>query len=153
LATHFFKKGFRMPLRFDLGPFEKIFIGKSVLTNNGNRTMFIVEGNTPILRARDVLTPEQAVNAVEKLYRCVQQMYLEEDTAKYQGTYLALAAQTISECPTCYAELQTADRLIQSGQHYKALKCLKKLVQQDRFSVSETESEASMPRMAVRARQ
>ena len=57
-----------MPLRFDLGPFEKLFIGKSVLTNNSDRTMFIVEGDTPILRARDVLTPERAINAAEKLH-------------------------------------------------------------------------------------
>ena len=123
-----------MPLRFDLGPFEKLFIGKSVLTNNGDRTMFVVEGETPILRARDVLTPEQVVNAVEKLYRCVQQMYLEEDTEKYQGSYLALAAQTISECPACYAELKIADQLIKRGQHYNALKSLKKLIRQETFS-------------------
>jgi flagellar protein FlbT len=142
-----------MPLRFDLGPFEKLFIGKSVLTNNGDRTMFIVEGDTPILRARDVLTPEQAVNAVEKLYRCVQQMYLEEDTEKYQGSYLALAAQTISECPACYAELKIADQLIISGQHYKALKSLKKLIRQEGFLLSKTESEGHMPRVATRGRQ
>ena len=142
-----------MPLRFDLGPFEKLFIGKSVLTNNGDRTMFIVEGETPILRARDVLTPERAVNAVEKLYRCVQQMYLEEDTEKYQGSYLALAAQTISECPGCYAELRIADQLIISGQHYKALKSLKKFVRQEAFSLSKTESEGHMPRVATRGRQ
>src|SRR3982074_3641301 len=110
-----------MPLRFDLGPFEKLFIGKSVLTNNGDRAMFIVEGDAPILRAKDVLAPEQAVNAVEKLYRCVQQMNLEEDTEKYQGSYIALAAQTVSECPACYADLKIADQLIIGGQHYKAL--------------------------------
>jgi flagellar protein FlbT len=127
-------RGFEMPLRFDLGPFEKLFIGKSVLTNNGGRMMFIVEGETPILRARDVLTAERAVNALEKLYRCVQQMYLEENTQKYQGSYPALAAQAISECPTCYAELKIVDGLIKSGQHYKALKSLKKFVRQDGFS-------------------
>jgi flagellar biosynthesis repressor protein FlbT len=143
-----------MPLRFDLGPFEKLFIGKSVLTNNSDRTMFIVEGDTPILRARDVLTPERAINAAEKLYRCVQQMYLEEDTQTYQGTYLALTAQTISECPACYAELRIADQLIKRGQHYKALKSLKKLVRQEAFSLSKTESEGRMPpRVATRGRQ
>ena len=142
-----------MPLRFDLGPFEKLFIGKSVLTNNGDRTMFVVEGKTPILRARDVLTPEQVVNAVEKLYRCVQQMYLEEDTEKYQGSYLVLAAQTISECPAWYAELKIADQLIKSGQHYNALKGLKKLIRQEAFSLSKTESEGHMPRAAIRRRQ
>ena len=141
-----------MPLRFDLGPFEKLFIGKSVLTNNGDRTMFIVEGETPILRARDVLTAERAVNALEKLYRCVQQMYLEEDTQKYQGSYLALAAQAISECPTCYAELNIVDQLIKSGQHYKALKSLKKFVRQEDFSTSKTESDGHMLRAAIRGR-
>ena len=58
-----------MPLRFDLGPFEKLFIGRSVLTNNGDRTMFIVEGDTPILRARDVLMAEQAFTALDKSWR------------------------------------------------------------------------------------
>jgi flagellar biosynthesis repressor protein FlbT len=142
-----------MALRFDLGPFEKLFIGKSVLTNNSDRTMFIVEGDTPILRARDVLTPERAINAAERLYRCVQQMYLEEDTQKYQGTYLALTAQTVSECPARHAELRIADQLIKSGQHYKALKSLKKLVRQEAFSLSKTESEGRIPRAATRGRQ
>jgi flagellar protein FlbT len=140
-----------MPLRFDLGPFEKLFIGKSVLTNNGDRSMFIVEGDTPILRARDVLTPEQAISPLEKLYRCVQQMYLEEDAPKYQGSYLALAAQTISECPGCNAELHTADGLIKSGQHYKALKGLKKLIEQHAFAFSGAERELSLPRAVARS--
>ena len=90
--------------------------------NNSDRTMFIVEVNAPILRSKDVLAPERAIDAVERLYRCVQQMYLEEDTQKYQGTYLALAVETIAECPAFHAELRIADQLITSGQHYKALK-------------------------------
>ena len=130
-----------MPLRFDLGPFEKLFIGRGVLTNNGDRTMFVVEGEIPVLRARDVLTPERAVNAVERLYRCVQQMYLEEDTGKYQGSYLALAAQTVSDNPAYHAEFRVADQAIKSGQLYKALKSLKKLIRPEAFSLSKTESE------------
>jgi flagellar protein FlbT len=141
-----------MPLRFDLGPFEKLFIGKSILTNNGDRSMFIVEGDTPILRARDVLTPEQAVSALEKLYRCVQQMYLEEDTARYQGSYLALAAQTVSECPACHAELQTSDGLIKSGQHYKALKELKKLIEKHALAFGGAQKKDSLPTVVARAR-
>jgi flagellar biosynthesis repressor protein FlbT len=130
-----------MPLRFDLGPFEKLFIGKSVLTNNGGRTMFVVEGETPILRARDILTPERAVHTVEKLYRCVQQMYLEEDARKYQGSYIALAAEAVSDDPACHAELRIVDQAIKSGQLYKALKILKKLIRPEAFSLSKAESE------------
>ena len=141
-----------MPLRFDLGPFEKLFIGKSVLTNNGDRSMFIVEGDTPILRARDVLTPEQAVSPLEKLYRCVQQMYLEQDAPKYQSSYLALAAQTISECPACYAELQISDGLIKSGQHYKALKELKKLIEKHALAFGGAQKKGSLPRVVAGAR-
>jgi flagellar protein FlbT len=138
-----------MPLRFDLGPFEKLFIGKSVLTNTSHRTMFMVEGDAPILRARDVLTPEQAVSPLEKLYRCVQQIYLEDDIAKYQGSYLALAAQTISECPACYAELQITDGLIKSGQHYKALKELKKLIEKHALAFGGAQKKGSLPRVVA----
>jgi flagellar biosynthesis repressor protein FlbT len=129
-----------MPLRFDLGPFEKLFIGKSVLTNYGNRTMFVVEGETPILRANHVVTPERAINSLEKFYRCVQQMYLEEDTEKYLTSYLALAAQAISECPACALELRMADQLLKSGQHYKALQRLRKLVRKEAFSSDKTDA-------------
>ena len=141
-----------MPLRFDLGPFEKLFIGKSILTNNGDRTMFIVEGDTPILRARDVLTPEQAVSPLEKLYRCVQQMYLEEDVPKYQGSYLALAAQASSECQACHAELQAADGLIKSGQHYKGLKELKKLIEKHALAFGGAPKNGPLQKAVLRAR-
>ena len=116
-----------MPLRFDLGPFEKLFIGNSILTNGRTRTEFVVEGHTPILRERDVLAPEQAVNTPDKLYRCVQQMYLEQNSAKYQGSFVELAARTVSECSAWRAKIETADRLIKNGQHYKALKELTKI--------------------------
>jgi flagellar protein FlbT len=142
-----------MPLRVDLGPFEKLFIGKSVLTNGPDRTLFVLEGEGPVLRARDVLTSVSAVSAVEKLYRCVQQMYLEEDTQKYQGSYLALAAQTISEFPACYGEIGIADQLIKSGQHYKALRSLKKLIAKEAFSLSKTELDGYMPRIGTHGRQ
>jgi flagellar biosynthesis repressor protein FlbT len=141
-----------MALRFDLGPNERLFIGKSVLTNGGNRTKFVIEGDTPVLRSRDVLSPEQAVSAFEKLYYSAQQMYLEEDTAKYEGSYLALAAQTISEYPAYYAELQISDGLIKSGQHYKALKELKKLIEKHALAFGGAQKKGSLPQVVAGAR-
>ena len=123
-----------MPLRFDLGPFEKLFIGKSVLTNHGDRSMFIVEGETPILRARDILIAARAIDAVEKLYVCVQQMYLQEDDRTYQSSYCALLRQAVSECPASSVELTKTDELVKGQQHYQALKVLKKLVRQEAFT-------------------
>src|ERR1700759_2979401 len=117
-----------MPLRFDLGPFEKLFIGKSVLTNHGDRTTFVLEGEIPILRAKDVLSPQLAATSLEKLYCCVQQIYLEEDMEKYRGSYLALSVKALSENPNLRADLEAADQLVKSGQFYRALKGLKKLI-------------------------
>ena len=124
-----------MPLRFDLGPFEKLFIGKSVLTNHGDRTTFVMEGEIPILRAKDVLSPQLAATSLEKLYCCVQQMYLEEDVEKYRGSYLSLAVKALSENCHLRVDLQTADQLIKSGQFYRALKGLKKLLRPNSSSV------------------
>jgi flagellar protein FlbT len=124
-----------MPLRFDLGPFEKLFIGKSVLTNHGDRTTFVMEGEIPILRAKDVLSPQLAATSLEKLYCCVQQMYLEEDVEKYRGSYLALAVEALSENSHLRVDLETADQLVKSGQFYRALKALKKLFRPNLSSV------------------
>jgi flagellar protein FlbT len=140
-----------MPLRFDLGPNERVFIGKSVLTNGANRTKFVIEGDTPILRSRDVLSPGQAVNAPEKLYCCVQQVYLEEDMAKYHASYLVLMAQAISEFPDYYADLQAVEGLIEGGQHYRALKELKIIIDKNSNSLGGSEPRGSFAEAPVRA--
>ena len=124
-----------MPLRFDLGPFEKLFIGKSVLTNHGDRTTFVMEGEAPILRAKDVLSPQLATTSLEKLYCRVQQMYLEEDVEKYRGSYLALMVEALSENSNLQVDLQAADQLVKSGQYYRALKSLKKFIRPNLSSV------------------
>jgi len=63
-----------MHLRFDLGPLEKLYIGKTVLTKSNERTCFVLEGEMPILGARDFLQPSLAANSLEQLYCCIQQM-------------------------------------------------------------------------------
>jgi flagellar protein FlbT len=136
-----------MSLRVELGPFEKLFIGKSVLTNHGARSMFVIDGDIPILRAKDVLSPNLTASPLERLYYCVQQMYLEEDPEKYQKSYLALARQTISENSNLGSELQVALQLITSGQHYRALNGLKKLLKPEAFAVSKTNATAPRPQL------
>jgi flagellar biosynthesis repressor protein FlbT len=135
-----------MPLRFDLGPFDQLFIGKCVLKNSHERALFIIEGEIPILKAKDVLSPELAASSLEKLYCCVQQMYLEEAHEEYQGSYLALAARSLTENPALASELQAADQLIVSRQYYKALKALKTLIGSGAFKVDRSPSANYVPR-------
>src|SRR5690348_6234603 len=114
-----------MPLRFDLGPFEKLHIGTAVLTNSHERACVAIEGNLPIMRGKDVLQPELANNSLERLYCCMQKIYLEQAFAENQGSYLALMVQALKEEPSLYSRLKEVDALFVGGEQYKALKALK----------------------------
>src|SRR3954468_7226272 len=76
-----------MALKVELKPFERIVIGGSLITNSETRTRFMIEGEAPILREKDILTPEMANTPVKRLYLCTQMMYLENDIPKYQELY------------------------------------------------------------------
>ena len=122
-----------MPLRFDLGPFEELHIGRCMITNSHERSLFAVEGNMPILRGKEFLPESAARTPIEKLYHCIQQMYLEEAHDKYQGRYLQLAAECLRNDPMLSAELEAADQLIRAGDFFRVLRTLKKLISADAF--------------------
>jgi flagellar protein FlbT len=139
-----------MPLRVDLGAFEQLFIGKCVLKNSHERANFIVEGQVPILQGKDILAPERASTDLEKLYCCIQKMYLEEAYIEHQGAYVAWAARSLAENPSFRSELQLAEQLVTSGQYYKALRALKKLIGSKVFKTEQNPPENYVPRMGSR---
>ena len=121
------------PLRFDLGPFEELHIGRCTITNFDGRSLLAIEGSVPILSSKKFLPEMAARTPFEKLYHCIQQMYLEEAYGKYQGRYLQLAAESMRNDPRLSAELEAADQLIGAGDYYRVLKSLKKLIPADTF--------------------
>jgi flagellar protein FlbT len=137
-----------MTLRIELKPFEKVFIGDAVLTNSDQRTMFIIDGQTPVLRAKDAIAPENARTPAEKLYVCIQNMFLQRDHKRYQGTYLALAAETISSAPVEYPLLSEVDRFVTKAEYYKGLKALRKLIPAEAFSTESIPTPGYRPRAA-----
>lgn len=136
-----------MALRFDLGPFEELHIGKCVIKNSHEHSLFVIEGKMPILKGKDVLPEATVQSSLEGLYHCVQQMYLEEAAEKYQGRYLQLAAQSMREDPILSADLEAVDQLIRVGDFYRALKRLKKLIRAEAFSVDKGPSQTYVPRV------
>ena len=136
-----------MTLRFDLGPFEELHIGKCVIKNSHERALFVVEGEMPILKGRDVLSESSLCGSLEKFYYCIQCMYLEEAHEKYQGSYLQLAAQAMRENPMLHTDLHAADQLIQNGDLYRALRGLKKLIRPEAFAVGISPSAKYIPRI------
>ena len=49
-----------MPLRLDLKPHEKLFVGGAVLVNGDSRCTLTVLNDVSILREKDILHPEDA---------------------------------------------------------------------------------------------
>ena len=120
-----------MPLRVELKPFERIIIGKSVITNSETRTAFLIDGDAPILREKDILTSETANSPAKRIYLCVQMMYLEDDIQAYQDLYLGFIKDLIEAVPSFRDQIEVVSNLILSGQLYKGLRELRSLIKRE----------------------
>ncbi len=120
-----------MPLRVELKPFERIVIGQSVITNSDSRAVFLIDGDTPILREKDILTAETANTPVKRIYLCVQQMYLENDIPKYQELYLGFVRDILEAVPSSREQIEAASNHILNGYLYKALREIRKLMKRE----------------------
>jgi flagellar biosynthesis repressor protein FlbT len=126
--THSFLAGRVMALKIELKPFERIIIGESLITNSDQRARFLIEGNAPILREKDILTADAADTPVKRIYLCVQMMYLENDIPKYQDLYFEFVKDLLAAAPSSRKQIESASNHILSGAFYKALKDIKKLM-------------------------
>jgi len=120
-----------MSLRVVLKPFERIVIGQSVITNSESRTTFLIDGEAPILREKDILTAETANTPVKRLYFCIQMMYLENDIPKYQDLYMGFIKDLLEAVPSFRKSIETASKLILSGSLYNSLKEIQKLIRRE----------------------
>lgn len=141
-----------MPLRFDLGPFEKLHIGKTVLLNSHERACFAFEGDVPIMRGKDVMQPELARNSLEKLYCCIQKIYLEEAFAEHQGALSALIDKALGDEQSLVSDLKEIEALVSKREHFKALRRLKRLMDPAAFVVDRSEPSNYIRRSVPNAR-
>ena len=117
-----------MALKVVLKPFERIVIGQSLITNSETRTTFLIDGEAPILREKDILTPETANTPVKRLYFCIQMMYLENDIPKYQDLYMGFVKDLLGAVPSFRTSIEIASKLIVSGSLYNSLREIRKLI-------------------------
>jgi flagellar protein FlbT len=117
-----------MALRIELKPGERILIGESVLINSDQRATFLIEGSAPILRERDILTPEQADTPAKRIYLAVQLMYTSRDPRAHHDVYFALMRDIVQAAPSTWGYVESINNRILTGDLYKALKEAKNLV-------------------------
>ena len=118
-----------MALKVELKPHERIIIGSSVITNTDQRARLLIEGdNVPILREKDIMTPETADTPAKLVYLAVQLMYISPDPQSNQGIYFNLVREITAAVPSAWPIIEEINNQILSGELYRALKEARKLI-------------------------
>jgi flagellar protein FlbT len=118
-----------MALKVELKPNERIIVGNCVITNTDQRARLLIDGDRiPILREKDILTPETADTPAKLIYLAVQLMYLSPDPMAHHPTYFSLVRDIITAMPSAWPFIETINNLILNGDLYHALKESKKLI-------------------------
>lgn len=117
-----------MALKVELKPGERIILGEAVITNCDHRTRIIIEGSSPILREKDVMTADTADTPAKRIYLAVQLMYTSRDPRNHHDIYFALVREIVQAAPSTWGFVENINNQILTGNLYKALKEAKKLI-------------------------
>lgn len=117
-----------MALKVELRPGERILIGDSVVTNGSQRTRFLIEGTSPVLREKDIITAGQATSPAKRIYLAVLLMYTARDPSAHHETYFALVRDFLEAAPSAARQIEIINNQILTGEMYKALKSARQLI-------------------------
>ncbi len=133
-----------MALKVELKPGERIILGDCVVTNADQRTRLVIEGQVPILREKDILTPERADTPAKRIYLAVQLMYTSKDPRAHHEVYFALVRDILAAAPSAWPHIESINNHILTGEMYKALKNAKKLIAYEQELLNNAKRGASL---------
>jgi flagellar biosynthesis repressor protein FlbT len=118
-----------MALKVELKPHERIIIGACVITNTDQRARLLIDGDKiPILREKDILTPDTANTPAKLVYLAVQLMYISPAPQVSHSAYFNLVRDIVTAAPSAWPIIEGINNSIMNGDLYQALKEAKKLV-------------------------
>ena len=117
-----------MSLKVELKPGERVLIGECVLTNSDRRATFVIDGQMPIIREKDIMTAEQADTPAKRIYLSILLMYTSRDARDQHPTYFALVRDLVQAAPSAWGQIEIINNHILTGDLYKALKQAKLLI-------------------------
>jgi flagellar protein FlbT len=137
-----------MALKVELKPHEQIIIGSCVITNTDHRARLLIDGQAPILREKDIMTPARADTPAKLVYLAVQLMYISPDPQINHGTYFNLVRDIVTAVPSAWPIIEGININILNGDLYHALKEAKKLIAYEKKLLDKA-AEASAERRSV----
>ena len=118
-----------MALKVELKPNERIILGGCVITNVDQRARLLIEGErVPILREKDIMTPEIADTPAKLIYLAVQLMYLSPEPQDHHPTYFNIVREMMNAAPSCWPIIESINNNILNSDLYKALKDARRLI-------------------------
>ena len=135
-----------MALKVELKPNERILIGDAVITNCNQKSWLVIEGTSPILREKDILTAARADSPAKRIYLAIQLMYTSRDPRTHHELYFALVRQITQAAPSTWAFIENINNQILTGNLYKALKEAKKLVAYEEGLLQNAKRSANLPK-------
>ena len=126
-----------MPLKLDLRPHEKLFLGGAVLVNGDNRAQLAVLNDVPVLREKDILKDEDANTPCKRIYLAVQMMYMDTpNLARYHQYYWDRVRSVIDAAPSTSELIDKLSVAVLDGRYYQALKVARELVRYEQELIS-----------------
>ena len=133
-----------MALKVELKPGERIIIGDCIVTNADQRTRLVIEGETPVLRQKDIVTADGADTPAKRIYLAVQLMYTSRDPRLHHEVYFALVREMVDAAPSVWPLIENINNHILTGEMYKALKHAKKLIAYEQELLSNAKRRADL---------
>lgn len=134
-----------MSLTVELKPGERMIIGRSLITNGPQRARIVIEGDEPVLRERDILTPEKADTPAKRVYLTVQLMYLRGSTGDLHEPYFELVHDILQAAPSMRPYIDRVNNHLLTGMLYKALREAKALVAYEGGILEHAERSSGLP--------
>lgn len=126
-----------MPLKLDLRPHEKLFLGGAVLVNGDSRSQLTVLNDVPVLREKDILKEEDADTPCKRIYLAVQMMYMDTpNLARYHQYYWERVKDVVEVAPSTVELIGKVSNFVLDAQYYQALKAARELIRYEQELLS-----------------
>ncbi len=131
-----------MALKIRLKPGERVILGSAVVRNGRSPAEIVLENKVPVLREKDVLTPDRARTACQILYLVVQLMYIDPpNVPSYQQAFWKVSREIVEAVPSTFNFVEQIAGYILRDEYYRALRVAEKLVGYEEELLSDAEKQ------------
>ncbi len=134
-----------MALKVELKPNERIVIGTAVIRNGDTRSRLFIEGDTAIMREKDILTASAADTPAKRIYFALQLMYLDKNAASHRNNFIALLDDFMAAAPSAWPVISKLTDHVLAGEIYKAIKATRTLIDYEKELLDHELRHARLP--------